>query len=528
MSNAYTADYRNGRRSWVVAAVVVLAGSASFATSARAGELPAPAVAPPAYATAPPASGAASAPAADADARATPEPGATIDAVVERLVAEALAANLELEGSDAAVARRLAALDEARARYLPALDLNARYSRADGGRTISFPVGDLLNPVYATLNQLTGQARFPAIENAEIAFLREREQETKVSLTQPLYDARLGAARDAAAAQLVGSEANRAALRGRVARDVRQAYYRWLQARAQVGILDATLELARENLRVNDSLFRNGKVTRDLVFRAEADVLEVEQQRLAAANGVRLARSYVNLLRAAPFDRELPVAAVADPDVARLRDGLAARTGGAAQELAGLQDVAVERRAELRELEAAGAAAAAGERLARAAFRPQLALAVDAGTQGEDYERFTWRDDGFVLASVVLRFNLYAGGGDRARVRGARAQQAELRATRALAERQVRLEVEEALSNLEVAQASLDTANKRVEAAAGAFRIAARKRDLGQINQAEFVDARRVLTDAQLNLNVTRFEALDGLAQLEYAVGAADRPGAAP
>jgi outer membrane protein TolC len=111
------------------------------------------------------------------------------------LVADALAANLELDGANAGIAERLAALDQARARYLPALDFSARYSRADGGRTIDFPVGDLLNPVYASLNQLTGSARFPTVANQEIDFQRTREQETKVSLTQPLYDPRISAAR---------------------------------------------------------------------------------------------------------------------------------------------------------------------------------------------------------------------------------------------------------------------------------------------------------------------------------------------
>jgi outer membrane protein TolC len=76
---------------------------------------------------------------------------------------------------------------------------------------------------------------------------------------------------------------------------------------------------------------------------------------------------------------------------------------------------------------------------------------------------------------------------------------------------------------LELTEASLGTAAKRVEAAAGAFRIAARKRDLGQINQAEFIDSRRAFTDAQLNLNVTRFAALSSLAELEYALGAGMR-----
>ena len=81
-----------------------------------------------------------------------------------------LTANLELDAAGGEVAQRLAALDQARALYLPSLDLSARYTRANGGRTIDFPVGDLLNPVYATLNQITGSARFPAVQNQEINF----------------------------------------------------------------------------------------------------------------------------------------------------------------------------------------------------------------------------------------------------------------------------------------------------------------------------------------------------------------------
>jgi outer membrane protein TolC len=58
-----------------------------------------------------------------------------------------------------------------------------------------------------------------------------------------------------------------------------------------------------------------------------------------------------------------------------------------------------------------------------------------------------------------------------------------------------------------------------VQAADAAFRISSRKRDLGQINQAEFIDSRRAMTDAQLNLNITRFAALSSIADLEFALG---------
>jgi outer membrane protein len=442
----------------------------------------------------------------------------SVEEAVDGLVADALAANLELDSATAGVAQRLAALDQARASYLPSLDFAARYTRANGGRTIEFPVGDLLNPVYATLNQLTGRSSFPAVQNEEINFQRSREQDTHVSLTQPLYDARISAGHDAAQSQYAAASAGRVALAGRIERDMREAYYRWLQARAQIGIFDDTLELATENRRVNESLYRNGKITRDLVFRAEADQLEVEQQQLGAQNAERLAQSYVNLLRNAPFERALPIAAVTDPDIERLRSNLAAQTAQPNLKLGPLQDAAVQQRYELRQLDAISAAAAASERLARAAFKPQLGFAFDAGTQGETYAISA--DDRYLLASVVLKFNFFAGGGDMAGIAGARAAQREARSSRQLQEQQVRFQVQQALQDLEFTLASLGTAAKRVEAAAGAFRIASRKRDLGQINQAEYIDSRRAMTDAQLNLNLVRFAALGSLAELEYALGA--------
>jgi len=445
----------------------------------------------------------------------------TVEEGLQEVLDDALTANLELRAGAAAIQQRMAALDQARARYLPVLDVAARYSWADGGRTIEFPVGDLLNPVYATLDELlvaSGQPpRFPRIENQSITFLRGNEQETKLVLEQPLYEPRIGPAVAANRAEVDRATANLAALRSRVTRDTQQAYYLWLATQQAVLVLDATLELARSNLAANESLYRNGKITRDLVLRAEADLLEVEQQRIAAASRVRIAQGYVNLLRNAPLAAPLPQAEIDVATVERYRDQLVRRLAGRSLDPAALQQLATGRRAELRGLDAAIAGGEARQDLARAAFRPRLLLGAEAGIQGDDYG-FS-EDERYALASVVLRWNTFRGGADRAALAEARAFTEEVRATRDLAAQRVRLEVQQAVEDLEVADASLDTALKRTEAANGALRIATRKRDLGQINQTEFIDARRTMTDANLNLNRVRAEFLSRIAELEYAVG---------
>ncbi|MBX3703684.1 MAG: TolC family protein [Steroidobacteraceae bacterium] len=411
-----------------------------------------------------------------------------VQRVSEALVAEALESNLGLAANAATVQQKQAALDAVRAEYLPQLDLQLRYSEADGGRRIEVPALGL-----------------------DFRFLREREQDSVLRLTQPLYDARLAAERAGAAHGFDAARHGFAAYRAALARDVRQAYYRWLAAREAIGVLEATAALARENERVNDSLHRNGKVTRDLLLRAEAERLQVEQQLLRARATESLARRYLNLLCNAPLEREPEAAVVGDGDLPLLAAAIPVRNG------ARLEGAALASRAELRQLDAGIAAAGASERAAQAAFRPQLALAVDAGTQGADWG---YDDhDPYVIASLVVRFNLFNGGGDRAALRGARAKGAELAAARAYAESRIRIEVQEALTDLEVAEASLATAARRVEAATAAYEIVAKKRDLGQVSPAEYLDAQRALTEARLNGNVTRYETLGALAQVEYAIG---------
>jgi outer membrane protein len=445
----------------------------------------------------------------------------TVEDGLRQVVDDALAANLELRAGAASVQQRVAALDQARARYLPVLDFDARYSVADGGRTIEFPVGDLLNPVYETLDQMlvqSGQpAAFPRVKNQQINLLLPREQNTRLVLAQPVYEPRLAPTVEGSRQDLNRVEADLSGLRTRVIRDTKQAYYEWLAAQQQALVLDATLELARANLSANESLYRNGRITRDLVYRAEADLLEIEQNRLAAASRVKVAQSYVNLLRNYPLSAPVPDASIDEATVERFRSRLVRRLAGRRMDVPVMQQVATERRAEIQSLDAAIAGSLAQQDLARAAFKPTLAVGAEAGIQGEEYG--VGPDQRYVLASIVLRWNTFRGGADQAALAEARALTEQLRATRDLATQQVRLEVQRALERLEVADASLGTARKRAEAAEAGFRIAARKRDLGQINQADFIDARRTLTDAQLNLNRVRTEFLGRLAELEFAIG---------
>ncbi|MET0292117.1 MAG: TolC family protein [Steroidobacteraceae bacterium] len=433
--------------------------------------------------------------------------------VQRELVETAFKSNLALQRESIDVDRASAALDQARARFLPELAFEARYTRADGGRELVFPAGSLLNPAYQTLNELlVGQGqppRFGQLTDPSIAFQRTHEQDTRVTLRQPLYQPAIPAAVAAQRQLLRGAEYQRVVHGRQLYHDVSIGYLRHLKALRAARIVASAGEVLDENVRVTESLFRNGRITEDQVLRARAERLAVTQQQREARDAIAQSRRYVNFLLNRALDTPLEdarieVSTTAAPDAGPLRAGHGAR------------------RAELARLDALESAAQAQVRVARAALKPSLALGIDAGTQGENY-RFG-PGYNFIAGSLVLSWKFFDGGARRSALDQARlaARSASLaREELALA---IALEVETAADALSTSIDSLDTARAREDAAGAALRIAGRKRDEGAISQVEFMDARQSLTAAALNLNLTQFDLLERRAELERATGTAELP----
>jgi outer membrane protein TolC len=436
------------------------------------------------------------------------------DSVNGRYVAEGLRSNLALQSETLEVEKATQALAAARARFYPELSLQARYTRAGGGREIDIPLGTALNPVYSTLNEMLvaqGQpARFPQVSDTRVKFLREEEQDTRVTLRQPIYAPAIPAAVRAQRALLDASSFNRMAIARALRRDITIAYVDWLKARSSVEIVAASEALLSENLRVNESLFGNGKITEDLVLRAKAELLDVEQQKRDAENLATQAQSYFNFLLNRQLQSQIePTAPPISPDI---QDAA----------LEQLWSTALNRRPEVAQAEQLRRASDEQISIARQERWPTLSLGLDAGTQGEDY-RF---GDGynFGTASLIFTWKIFDGGGDAARVNQARATKRQLVLRQEEIAQQIRLEVQQSYDRLVTARDSLATAAARAEAARAAFRIASRKRDEGVISQVEFIDARSTLTSAELNHNLTRFNVLARRAELEYATSTGEIP----
>jgi outer membrane protein TolC len=426
--------------------------------------------------------------------------------VLDGYVQDGLESNLALKQRDFSLEKSRAGLREARALFFPTVDINARYSRAGGGRTVDFPVGDIVNPIHDALNQLMGEAVFPGnIPNVSAPFLLEEEQETKLEILQPIFQPQLYYNYKINSNLVSAEEAGREVFRQDLVLEIKTAYFNYLKTVKFVELASETEALLQENLRVSRSLFENQKVTRDVVYRAQAELSELEQQKAEAEKGRILAQSYFNFLLNRPLDAEVEAEIPRDLPPPPETD------------LAGLQKRALGKRYEVAQLESGIEAAANGVKLSRSTYLPNLIFAFDYGYQGE-YYRFG-EDDDFWMGSLVLQWNLFSGLQRKARSDRARAEEGRLKAQMSELEQGIKLEVTEARENLIVAREAHEAAIDRHESSVKSFEIVDRKFREGVSPQIEFLDARVTMTRAQVNLIVTTFDYHIRRAEYERVVG---------
>jgi len=415
--------------------------------------------------------------------------------LLDGYVAEALTANLAIAQQSAALTRANAGVREANGRFLPSVGLNARYSEFSGVVNI----GDFINPAYAALNQLIGESRFPTNVNTTLPF----RQETKLELTQPLFNDALFGASAAARAQRDLAGATRKGAMRQLAADIQQAWLGYASTVRAVETLEATLPVLDENVRVSERLIGAGQATPDVLLRARAERSELLQQIEEARRQRDAARRGFNLLR----NRDEDVAIALADDSTLLHIDSLSRSA--------LLSHALTHREELAQAGSGITLARAQQRIASAGYLPSVALAASYGVQGDRY-RFDNRSD-VGLASLVMSWNAFNGGQDAARREQANATRTEAEYRRREAERAIALQVGNAYDAVQSARSTLTTASDRLASAERAFSLVQRRFAEGLATPVEFLSARTAFTTAAINQVITRFTFATRVVELERA-----------
>ncbi|MBA7653825.1 hypothetical protein ES703_61686 [subsurface metagenome] len=426
------------------------------------------------------------------------------DQLLDAYIQQGLQSNLALQQIKADYSKSLQSLRSARGLFYPDVSLNARYTTSRGGRVIEFPVGDLLNPVYNTLNQLTQSNDFSEVENAEFRFYRPIEHETKLSLIQPVFNPQVIYNYQIEKEKVNIEAGNITIYKRELIKEIKLAYYNYLTTLYLLKLVDETDDLLTENLRVSKSLYENDKVTLDVVYRSEAELQKVYLGQAEAEKANQSAKAYFNFLLNKSLDSEIQVPEEGEiPEILLVSD--------IEKEI----DSGINSREEINQLQSYAIINEKYTNLARSSNYPNLFLALNYGFQGAEYS-FTSQDD-FMLASVVLQWNLFQGFKNRADVQRAKIVSEQIDRRQEELEKQIELQVINAYYDLAAAVKAIDAAQIQVQASGKAFRVVNEKFRIGQAQLIEYTDARATMTKSKQNLIIAVFGYKIKKAELERA-----------
>lgn len=412
---------------------------------------------------------------------------------LDQAVATALADSHAVAAAEHTAAAAAATARGARGFRLPSVDLTEAFSRTNSPVEV---FGLLLNQERFDINEF---------------FMSDPNQPdplnnwmTRLEVALPLYTGGELRARIEQADSMASAEDLRSGqAREQTAFDTITAYVNLAKAREQVELLERARATTAHHLAVAQSYAGQGLILSAEVLKAEVYLSQMDEMLASARNGARLAEAALNFHMGQPQNRHWTLAPVAPPPP----------IGGE------LDDWVAAGLAQRRDLEAARRELAAGtleERVARAAFLPEVAL----------MGRYDLFDDTFAGAHgrsgaimAVARINLYHGGSDSAAVEVARGRAASGAENVARFEQGIQLTIAQAWHDLETAHLRLATATDSLDAAGEALRVRERRFTQGLDRMIDLEDAETALREAELRELVARYDVALGTYRLNFVSG---------
>jgi len=374
----------------------------------------------------------------------------------------ALAHNQTIAAASAGMKAAAARINEARSGRLPKLNYSESYARSD-------------NPVFVFSSLLT-QHQFTA-DNFQLDTLNRPDSlnnfQSQISVDQVIYDGGRThhAVRSAELAHEMSGEEGRRA-RMQVLAGAAKAYYGALLAQASLAAAEEAVRSAEADLKRAETVHAAGMSTDADVLSIRVHRAQVEEQRIRRAADLEVARAALNDALGLPLDTPYRLTSKLEP------------VSMPAQTLADYERGALAERPEAHEVKLGASLAKAQIGEARGSLLPEVGV---HGAFEADRQRFYDRGGANWLASVSLRWNLFNGFGDRARIQAATEG---LRRAEAIEERAgsgIRLEVRRAYADLRAAQQQIAVAQAAVAEAEESRRITRNRYEAGLTNVTDLL-----------------------------------------
>ena len=415
--------------------------------------------------------------------------------VLDEYVATAFQQNITLQQKSIQVEKAMIALKTAQSLYQPSVAFQGGYQSGEGGRSIAFPVGDLLNPVYSTLNALTKSTAFPQISNVETNFFPRDFYDVKVQTTMPLYNKDISYNKQIQEQSLSIQREDVSLYKRELVKQIKTAYYNYLLSLGLVKVYENSLNLALEGKKVNEKLLANGKGLPAYLLRSDSEIATIQAQIADAVKQNQAAQYYFNFL----LNRELRAEIRIDFEVEKAVAGVYAVTPGVREELSLLSKSINIQETVLK--------------MNESFYLPKLNGFVNLGSQATLNNISS--KSGYYFFGLQMDIPIFSGKRNLYKVKQTQLDIASAKNALDLSTKQFNMATEIAQKNVQSSIVSFQASTKSYEAAAAYLRLIEKGYKEGVSTYLETVDARNQWMNAQINYQLKQFNVLIAAAAYE-------------
>jgi len=406
--------------------------------------------------------------------------------------------NIVVQQKRISVEKALLSLQSAQSLYQPTLAFQGGYQTGEGGRSISFPVGDMLNPVYATLNQLTKSAAFPQISNVETNFFPRNFYDVKLTTVMPIYNRDITINKEIQSQLLGIQKADIQVYKRELVKNIKVAYLNYLMSHKAIGIYQNGLLLAQEGKKINEKLLANGKGLPAYILRSENEIVQLASQLSEAEKQAESAKMYFNFL----LNRELLTEIKTNYDEQEAVD-LLKKT----------ESVDVDQREELSMLKQAISLQQSFVKMNESFYLPKLNGYINVGSQSSNWDLN--QKSTYYLLGMQLDIPIFSGKRNLNKIKQSAMEVDMAKKSFDLTNKQVNLALQIAQKNLTQTWIAFRASQKQIDVADAYQRIIEKGYREGVSTYIETLDARSQWTNAHLLLNINQFKILIAAAQVE-------------
>ncbi len=286
---------------------------------------------------------------------------------------------------------------------------------------------------------------------------------------------------------------------------VKKAYYNFLLAAESVDVLQHSIDLATEHLRITKDRYSAGESSELDMLNASVSLSNLQPQIIGAKNNVTIAGLALKNLLGGAFTAD--ICANSNVTLPQFSDTLVF-----------YENQAKENNYQLKIIKKQLDAVNDYRKMALGRFSPTLAL---AGNYNWLTNHFTgaWQD--IYQAELVLSIPLFNGGSDVGRVKETYSNYYKLVFLKSQTEDNINISTEAAYSNAQVAEQEIKSAQDALNTAQKAESIAEEQYRIGMATNLDVLNSNLGLKEAQMNYIRAKYNYLLAIADLERIIGSA-------